>query len=192
MRRRHRSDTLTDGEVPDALDLLTAPDADEEVRRGIVLMLQGRYEPEVVEALVERLDRDGEASVRRLAAMTLGRNREPRAASALVAAAADDDDVWVRARAVEALGRLQASDGVPAMIALSTNEDWRVRYLAVVALGRVMDQRSIGALADRLDERLVIAHLAAAYLGAFACEEATAAFTSAPRSLAARWSFRHS
>jgi HEAT repeat protein len=190
-RRTDRADTLTDAELPEALDLLTS-DADWEVRLGIVSVLRGRHEPEVVDALVERLGADEDALVRREAALTLGVNREGRGVAALVEAATNDPDDRVRVRAVEALGRLRASEGVPAMIALSRHPASGARYRAVIALGQVMDPHSIGALAERLDDRLSIAYFAAWCLGGFKAEEAKAAFERSPRRRVAEWSFRRS
>jgi HEAT repeat protein len=92
---------------------------------------------------------DGNHLVRSEAAESLGKLGSPEAVDPLIAIIRKpQEDRDVRARAAQALGRLQARQAVEPLVQALDDIVWRVRYQAVVALGRIGDPSARAALAE--------------------------------------------
>lgn len=75
-------------------------------------------------------------------------NQEYRIEQAMLALSASD--LQARADAVQALGELQHVPAVTPMLELLTEADPGMRYIIVIALGKIADQRAVPALLDEL------------------------------------------
>ena len=101
-----------------------------------------------VQTLLDVL-RDGNHLVRSSAAESLGKLGDGQSTLPLIEILRDtEEDRDVRARAAEALGRLEAAEAVQPLIAALDDIVWRVRYQAVIALGRIGDPAAKDALSN--------------------------------------------
>ena len=92
---------------------------------------------------------DGNHLVRSSAAESLGKLGDEQSTVPLIEILKDtQEDRDVRARAAEALGHLKATEAVEPLIAALDDIVWRVRYQAVIALGRIGDPAAKDALTN--------------------------------------------
>jgi HEAT repeat protein len=111
------------------------------------LGLAGDGQQYVIEALLDRLQ-DGNCLVRAAAAESLGQVGDEQSAGPLIEILRDkSEDREVRARAAEALGRLKSPAAVEPLISALDDIVWRVRYQAVIALGKIGDPAARDAVA---------------------------------------------
>ncbi|RXE55116.1 hypothetical protein ABH15_12870 [Methanoculleus taiwanensis] len=121
-------------------------------------------EKEGIQALQEAMTTDEDERIRRMASIFLG-GLPCREAVASLVAGLRDPEKGVRAQAVRSLVAI----GAPSMEALSPalrDEDWRVRYRALEALGLIADPAGFDPLVAALgDEKDHVRYMAAKGLG---------------------------
>jgi len=116
------------------------------------------------ELLVEQATSSVDPHVRRYSLYLLGRERDPRM-KGLFLSALRDTDKGTRAQAMAALADL-GDAVVPDLISLLSDDDWKVRYRAAEALGKIRNKGSVGALIEALsDEKDHVRYMAAKALG---------------------------
>jgi HEAT repeat protein len=99
--------------------------------------------PPAIDALIEALD-DPDDDVRWKAAIALGEIGDPRAVAPLIRILADPDR-FVQSRAAQALAMIGKS-AVDALTSVLGEEEGNIRWGVVLALEKIRDPRSVGAL----------------------------------------------
>jgi aminopeptidase N len=139
------------------------------VRRGVAAALGHFRHPDAASALIGPARGDASYFVRSAALTALGKTRDPRAFDVL--AAAVKETTWngtVEAGAVRGLAELADPRAMPLVCdAASERRDEGVRRAAVAAIGRIGElveserTRAVGALEERLDDRMFLVQLGA-------------------------------
>ncbi len=118
----------------------------------------------IEELLVEQATSSVDPHVRRYSLYLLGRERDPHL-KGLFLSALRDTDKGARAQAMAALADL-GDTVVPDLISLLLDNDWKVRYRAAEALGKIRNRESVKALIEALsDEKDHVRYMAAKALG---------------------------
>jgi HEAT repeat protein len=106
----------------------------------------------IVEGLVNVLKHAGEPDIRWWVVDTLGVIRDPVAVEPLVEALLDEHS-GVRRGAAWALGHIRSKKAIePLAKVLENDKDWRVRLAAALVLGKIGDERAIGALRGAISQ----------------------------------------
>ncbi|MCX5760234.1 MAG: HEAT repeat domain-containing protein [Gemmatimonadetes bacterium] len=138
--------------VADAL-LRAAEDASPEVRLAATVVLQGRREPRLASALVQRVDAEPELDVQLAIIAALGRMAVPEGVQKLVALAMPDqrllrrrDISTLRLSAIEAMGEARTPQAMVALQKLLEDRDKDVRETAARLYTRARRQTSAGSM----------------------------------------------
>lgn len=138
--------------VADAL-LRAAEDASPEVRLAATVVLQGRREPRLASALVQRIDAEPELDVQLAIITALGRMALPEGVQKLVALAMPDqrllrrrDISTLRLSAIEAMGEARTPQAMVALQKLLEDRDKDVRETAARLYTRARRQTSAGSM----------------------------------------------
>lgn len=168
-----REDELTD-QVADTIAVVSDRAATEPLRADVaeeVILEEERVKDEI-EIQIDLL-KDPDWAVRREAVITLGEMGDERCVDPVVRALRDGD--WqVREAAIEAVGMIGSPCVEPVVRLL---RDWDIRKAAIVALGKIKDERVLEPLIGQLrnDEFNELATEALAELGQPAVEKLVAA-----------------
>ncbi len=131
-----------------AIARLNSPEPLTRAHGALLLGEMSQSDDAITMALLEALQ-DGNHLVRSRAAEALGKVGDNAAIDPLIAILEQpQEDRDVRTRTAEALGRLQATQAVEPLALALDDIVWRVRYQAVIALGRIADPVAATALAD--------------------------------------------
>lgn len=183
--RQHSAEAL--GEIADAraaeplLELFE--DSHRLVRQAAIYAVGKVGEPVAVEPLIAALD-DPDRDLREAAAVSLGQIEDLRGVPRLIRALEDEAEGVAQASAA-ALGRIRPSDAdqLTAVIDAARSSSEGTRLAAVFALGRIGDERTAMAVAERLDparERSVkVRRRAAEALGSLAAPRSVEALIGA-------------
>ena len=135
--------TLGGQEVIEHLALALLSDSEPTVRIAAANALEKLGGQEAVAPLVRALSADDESDVRKVAAIALGTIGDSNARPSLVEALQLDEEPEVRLAAGGSLSKLTPVQSGPFIKALRNDPDYRVRLMAVVALGVIKDNYAL-------------------------------------------------